>query len=354
MTSIRTSDVVGQLRRSYEAEAKALAGSNTLISKTEAAKVKSAELRGAIASITDGQPGARLNVDLVVDEAMKRALQRLSGINSAGTAFLSKAEIEALKKKQPDLGNRIAAAYDAVKAGVPATPAPVLEAVKKALTPWAGGTLPPMDVRLVKETSTTRIVEVDIRRNDGPTVTAKVTLGKAANEIQSVSMFTDTHPVTGPVVASLQAALPAGAKVLGYVERVDASSGKAEFLTAWSAAGQSRLSLVDPQAKTNKPTSLASTDELSARSLALMMAKLKAFELVSNSGGPDDARFEYHLRTAALKPANLSKVTEPDDSAVGFTPATDAFQFQLSRVWGDIAVFVTFAKNGTLRLEDFN
>jgi hypothetical protein len=218
-----------------------------------------------------------------------------------------------------------------------------------------------MDVRLVKETSTTRIVEVDLRRNDGPTVTAKVTLGRGAKEtqVQSVQMFTDAFPVTGPVVASLQGALP-GATVLGYVERVDAPSGRAEFLTAYATtrAGGGRdvhLALIDPRAQpqTVRPTSFTAADEGSARALALMMAKRQACELVSNSGDPA-AKLEYHLRTAALKPSSLQKVTNGGDSPVGFDPATDAFQFQLPHVWGDKAVFVTFAKDGSARLEDFN
>ena len=50
----------------------------------------------------------------------------------------------------------------------------------------------------------------------------------------------------------------------------------------------------------------------------------------------------------------FEKVTDPAESAVGFNPATDALQFQLPHVWGDNAVFVTFAKDGSARLEDFN
>ncbi len=161
---IRTNDVVGQLRLSYAAEAKALAGNNVLLSRAEATKVASDDLRGAITALIDGQPGVRLNVDMVVDEAIKRALQRLKSVNVAGTQYVSKAEVDA----------------------IPAS------------------------------------------------------------------------------------------------------------------------------------------------------------------------RFEYHLRTAAATASGLKRITDPDESPVGFDPATDAFQFQLARVWGDNSVFVTLAKDGTGRLEDFN
>jgi hypothetical protein len=366
MPSIRTSDVVGQLRRSYDAEAKALAGSNTVISKTEAAKVASTDLRGAIAAMADGQPGVRLTVDRVVDEAIKRALQRLGAVNATGTGFVSKAEVDAIKARLPDLGNRFAAAYDVAKAGgVPPTPPAVVDAVKAALTPWAGGALPTLDVRLVKETSSARVVEVDVRRNDGKMITAKLTLGLGAKakEVQAVQLFTDAFPVTGVTVATLENTLKAtapGATVLGYVERVDARSGRAEFLTAYATPRASggrdvRLATVDPASvpPSVKPAALTGADELTARGLALMMAKRQAYELVAASG-EDAPKLEYHLRTAALKPSSLARITQPADSAVGFDPTTDAFQFQLPRVWGDNAVVVTFAKDGAARLEDVN
>lgn len=362
MPSIRATDVMQQLRRSYEAEARALAGTNTLISRSEATKVSSSDLRGAIAGIIDGQPGVRLTVDRVVDEAVKRALQRLGAVNITGLTTVSKAEVDAIKAKLPELGNRFAAAYESSKAGnAVATPPAVTQAVKDALTPWAGGTLPSLNVRLVKETTKERIVEVDVLRNDGRMVTAKVTLGMGAKakEVKSVQMFTDMVPVTGPVVMSLQKTLGSGAKVLGYVERVDASTGKAEFLTAYAkprATGgrEIKLATIDPSKTpaTVSPTTLTSADETTARSLALLMAKQQAYDLVSQGG--DDAKLEYHLRTAALKPTSLMKVTDPDESPVGFDPVTELFQFQLSNVWGDNAVMVTLAKDGSARLEDVN
>jgi hypothetical protein len=344
--------VVSQLRLSYAAEAKALAGSNTLISRAEATKVASADLRGAIAALVDGQPGVRLNVDLVVEEAVKRALERLKTVNLTGPQYVSKAEVDAIKKKLPDLGNRFAQAYDAVKGGVPATPPAVVNAVKTALLPWAGGKLPPLDVRLISQTPAGPQVEVDIHRNDGPTVTARLVATPGGP--QGITLLTDAHPVTGPVVAALEQTLQRttpGARVVGYVERTDVATGTTEYLTAWKSGRQVQLATV--RGGTASPATLAANDEATARSLALMMARFQARQLVELDPEPA-SRLEYHLRTAATTPRDLTRITHPDDSAVGFDPATDTFQFQLARVWGDNSVFVTLASNGTARLEDFN
>ena len=52
-------------------------------------------------------------------------------------------------------------------------------------------------------------------------------------------------------------------------------------------------------------------------------------------------------------PSRIFERVQPADSAVGFNTTTDRAQFVLPRVWGDNAVFVTFQKNGTVRVEDF-
>ncbi|MGV3619262.1 MAG: hypothetical protein ACO1OB_00515 [Archangium sp.] len=346
---IRTSDVVGQLRLSYAAEAKALAGSNVLLSRAEATKVKSDDLRGAIAALIDGQPGVRLNVDMVVDEAIKRALQRLNSVNVTGTQFVSKAEVDAIKSRLPDLGDRFATAYDAAKAGAPPTPPEVVNATRAALLPWAGGTLPTIDVRLVGQNPAGREVEVDIHRTDGRMVTARLTLG--AHGPQDVEMLTDALPVTGPVVASLEQVLPAGAKVVGFLERTDHATGKNEVLTAWKTGRQVTLSTVRDGVVS--PLLLGPGDLSTAPSLALMMARSQTRELVNNDPSPGSI-FEQHLRTAAATASGLKRITNPDESPVGIDPSVDLFQFQLPRVWGDTSIFVTIAKNGTARLEDFN
>lgn len=365
MTRVRTSDVFAQLRRAFDAEARAAAGSNTVLSRAEVERLTTPALKGAVASVRDGQPDVRVTVDRVVDEALKAALDEVGAVNVAGLEFLSRAEIDAVAKRHPGLAALLRGAYDTVRAGVPPTPPDVVDAARRALTPWAGGKLPPLDVRHVRDTRTSRIVEVDVRRNDGPTATFKVTLGvgSKAGQIVGVSVLKDSSPVTGPTVASLRAALPRtppGAAVLGYVERTDVATGRSDFLVAWQTprpqGGRDiRLSRLDLSGATPLlvPATLGPGDEATARTLALQMAKHQAYRLTATHGG-DDARLEYHLRTAALRPASLEVTARPDESPVGFDPAREAFQFMLPSVWGDNAVVVTFAKDGTARLEDVN
>ena len=94
------------------------------------------------------------------------------------------------------------------------------------------------------------------------------------------------------------------------------------------------------------------TAELAA--LALSAARHRAETLVADAGAGDMAFLEVLLRTAWATPDDLERITDPADSPVGFDPATEVAQFMLGGVWGDMAVFVTFAKAGTVRVEDFN
>lgn len=94
------------------------------------------------------------------------------------------------------------------------------------------------------------------------------------------------------------------------------------------------------------------TAELAA--LALSAARHRAETLVADAGAGDMAFLEVLLRTAWTTPDDLERITDPADSPVGFDPATEVAQFMLGGVWGDMAVFVTFARAGTVRVEDFN
>jgi hypothetical protein len=99
-------------------------------------------------------------------------------------------------------------------------------------------------------------------------------------------------------------------------------------------------------------TSPVPTAELAA--LALSAARHRAETMVADAGAGDMAFLEVLLRTAWTTPADLDRITDPADSPVGYDPATEVAQFMLGSVWGDMAVFVTFAKAGTVRVEDFN
>lgn len=83
------------------------------------------------------------------------------------------------------------------------------------------------------------------------------------------------------------------------------------------------------------------------RDLALHIARGAAERLVTDAGAGDDARIEVALRTRWAQ----VEAVDPDDSPPGFSKTTDQAQYQLSRVWGDNTVFVTFAKNGAVRVD---
>jgi len=123
-----------------------------------------------------------------------------------------------------------------------------------------------------------------------------------------------------------------------------------------SGTTPARLARVDFVASTVTRLTLTSdsspvpTAELAA--LALSAARHRAETLVADAG--DMALLEVLLRTAWTTPDDLDRITDPADSPVGFDPTTEVAQFMLAGVWGDNAVFVTFAKVGTVRVEDFN
>lgn len=159
--------------------------------------------------------------------------------------------------------------------------------------------------------------------------------------------------------ARLTAALGAPQKVLGWAGR-DSSQGVG-FVVAHRpvAGGAARLSDLRIQlggaTATVTPRALGTSadDRTLARDLALSMSRAHAEALVADPGIGDAARLEVALRTRWAQTSDLEEVRAAD-SAVGFDPASERVQLMLPRVWGDMAVFVTFANDGTLRIEDFN
>jgi hypothetical protein len=155
----------------------------------------------------------------------------------------------------------------------------------------------------------------------------------------------------------LTAALGAPQKVLGWVGRDDAQG--VAFVVAHRAAngGPSKTSTVRIAVGGATASVIARplgpADQGLAQDLAVNLARAHAATLVADPGIADAARLEVALRTRWATAANLETV-DPADSAVGFDPVKERFQFMLPRVWGDNAVFVTFAKDGTARVEDFN
>lgn len=90
-----------------------------------------------------------------------------------------------------------------------------------------------------------------------------------------------------------------------------------------------------------------------ARQLSLGLARTQAAAMVADPAISDAARLEVALRTRWATFSDLQQV-KPEDSAVGFNAVNDRLQFMLPSVWGDNAVFVTFQRDGAVRLEDFN
>ena len=114
-----------------------------------------------------------------------------------------------------------------------------------------------------------------------------------------------------------------------------------------------RIALGGAATVTPKAIGTTAADTALARDLALVLARAHAHDMVKDPGIGDDARLEVALRTGWTQ-ANELEAQDASSSPVGFTPASERVQLMLPRVWGDHAVVVTFAKNGTLRIEDTN
>ena len=114
-----------------------------------------------------------------------------------------------------------------------------------------------------------------------------------------------------------------------------------------------RIQLGGAAPVTPRALTTSAADAVDARDLALVVARHHAEAMVADPSLPAAARLEVALRTRWAQSSALEAVA-PEESAVGFDPATEAHQLALMGVWGDNAVFVTFAKDGALRVEDVN
>lgn len=216
------------------------------------------------------------------------------------------------------------------------------------------------DVSVVSRAVTPAGEQLDLRWRPtwGGALEAKLTVPSDGGE-PVLSGVKVPHPLeeglrTG-LAQRLDEALGRPQKVLGWVG-ADSSAGVA-FVAAHqdAAGGPVKMSTIRIAmgGATASVTPYNPSSEARARELALVLARAHAHQLVADPSVPEAARLEVALRTGWAMPQDLS-VPPPDESAVGFDPAKERYQFQLSSVWGDNAVFVTFAKNGQLRIEDFN
>lgn len=154
-------------------------------------------------------------------------------------------------------------------------------------------------------------------------------------------------------------ALGHGVDVLGWVGR-DNAQGPG-FIVAHKPAGGGgptelatvRIALGGAATVTSKRIGTSAEDAQLARDLAIVLARAHAHDMVDDPAINDDARLEVALRTGWRQAPEL-ELQDASSSPVGFTPASERVQLMLPRVWGDNAVIVTFANNGTLRIEAVN
>lgn len=344
---VKLAEVLPLIRESYRKEAVTLSGGDQRISRADETKVRSADLRGAIAGLRDGRPGAHPSVNAVVDEAMRRAAEQLAPVNTRGPELLSRAEVDRMLERRPDLGQRLEAAYLAVRQGAAVDPA-----VASALGRLAPAALERAVVSDVKSKGTTVTARVDARRDDGGQASFNVTIKPPARgqppEVVDGSILAET-PLMAPALSAALQAVVAG-PVLGALEQLDARTNRATQLVA--AGIPTALRSVDLTTGRASAARLSARDEATARSLAVALTRTEGRRLAENGGAP--AVLEFHLRTGGLTPAALERITDPNESAVGLNPATDLFQFRSPGVWGDNAVFVTFEKAGGVRVESVN
>lgn len=198
------------------------------------------------------------------------------------------------------------------------------------------------------------------RPPSGGVIEAKLTVPSNGDEatLSGVTLPPPLEPsLAQNLEGRLKTVLGTDRKVIGWVGRDDAQGVAFVVAHQPAAGGPATLSTVriamGGASATVTPRPLGTGDVALARDLAAVIARGYAPTLVSDPSIPAGAKLEVALRTAWTQPADLV-VPDPRDSAVGFDAATERAQFMLGNVWGDNAVFVTFGKNGSVRVEDFN
>ncbi len=193
----------------------------------------------------------------------------------------------------------------------------------------------------------------------GGEIRARLTVPADGSEpvVDQVTVPAVSEPPLAALLGQHLAVTHGATQVMGWVGRDDASGPG--FIVAHRPGGQGPARLDEVRIHLGGATStvtakpLGAADSGLARDLALVLARRHAQDLVASPEMSDGARLEVALRTGWAQPSAL-QAQDSEESAVGFDPATERFQFMLPSVWGDNAVFVTFAQDGTLRVEDFN
>ncbi|MDX2009798.1 MAG: hypothetical protein SFW67_06400 [Myxococcaceae bacterium] len=240
---------------------------------------------------------------------------------------------------------------------VPAKTEPVTGPDARAVLKGLLGVERPVDVLATRATATGTQFDLAWTPPTGGRIQAKLDVPTDGSEA-TVSGLT-LPSVIGMTEASL-------------AERVSTATGSPRTGLSYAQLGNDWLVATRPQAGgpitlskvqvalgggsatvTNATIGTSATQLQAARQLALGLARVQAEAMVSDPSISDAARLEVALRTRWASFSDLEAV-DPADSAVGFDAAKDRAQFMLGRVWGDNAAFVTFQKDGAVRLEDFN
>ncbi len=186
------------------------------------------------------------------------------------------------------------------------------------------------------------IADLEFARPEG-VLSIAITLGNGEPAVSLRAVSPNLDPELRDSIAAL---IGGSADVLAV-----APHGNAYDVVFRAGSALPKLARVDFAASTVTSILPSTLDAAAQRALALSAAQHHAEQLVAEQSAT--AQLEVMLRTAWKTPADLEAVSA-EDSAVGFDTATELSQFMLGSVWGDNAVFVTFRKNGTVRVEDFN
>ncbi|MEZ4257042.1 MAG: hypothetical protein R3A78_15240 [Polyangiales bacterium] len=142
--------------------------------------------------------------------------------------------------------------------------------------------------------------------------------------------------------------------IVGVVEGNASTPTVLLYRTGVGVTAPITLASVDPTTGRFASITPASISNARLETLALSATRHHAEHMVDGLG--DLPLLEVLLQTAWSTTADLVPTTAADaeESAVGFDPTTEYAQYMLPHVWGDNAVFVTFTKSSTARIEDFN
>lgn len=244
----------------------------------------------------------------------------------------------------------------------PTSSPPTVGPVPKDIIKGLLGVDRPVEVTGTRTTATGTQFDLKWLPPTGGSIVAKLNVPRNGDDATIEALSLPSLGMTEQALADrLTTALGVPQQVLGYGSVPTAPGAGVGFAAAHRPVAGGPITLSTIQIAVGgasaevKPKTLGTgaADLDLARQLALGLARTHAATMVAEPSIPDAARLEVALRTRWTTFTDLQQV-DPADSAVGFDAAKDRAQFMLPSVWGDSAVFVTFQKSGTVRVEDFN